>query len=79
MFSSVPAVKVLNRWTCWFWTVLNWCRSPFTPPVMGHEYIETEAHEDCYVRVFRCRCCDHLSIGWGIRSQPNYEEKGENP
>lgn len=70
IFNAAPHPKVLNRWTCWFWTIINWFRSPFSPPVSAHEYVEMESHEGCFVSVLRCQCCDHLVICWNPGKDP---------
>lgn len=38
--------------------------------VNGHDYVESEVHENCHVQVLTCRSCADVSVGWHLADRP---------
>lgn len=33
-------------------------------PISGHDYIDTEIHENCQVTISKCEICGDIDISW---------------
>lgn len=57
---------------CWWLTIWrtlrHWWHGDFGATVSGHDYVESEIHQEATVQILMCRICGHTSVGWKTES-----------
>lgn len=57
---------IWNRWQCFLKSV--WGGFPLDYYLDGHEWVETEKHENCTVTITKCEVCGKQEIAWTKRN-----------